>query len=182
MSLNLLFSISIALALDAFGVALSIGLNKGLEYKKKIICSIFFGFFQFLLAFLGALLGWIFNKYVTTVPGIIGGAIVSSVGVLMIKEGFTKENNHYFLNLKVYVVLAISVSIDAMVIGFTVLNTLAIFDLFLDSIFIGLTAFIISLVGFLISKYLKKIKIVSSYADYIGGIILILFGIKMMFT
>ncbi|MEL7598338.1 MAG: manganese efflux pump [Clostridiaceae bacterium] len=39
---------------------------------------------------------------------------------------------------------------------------------------------IMSGLAFLISRYLRKIKVVAQYADYVGGIILILFGIKMI--
>ncbi len=182
MSLYFLISISIALSLDAFGVAVSIGLNRGVMYNQKLIFSLSFGFFQFFFSLIGALIGVAFNTYVTSVPSIAGGVIVGIVGILMIKEGLSDKNEYFILNPRMYIILGISVSIDAMVIGFTVLNLLSIIDLVKVSIFIGLTALIVSIVGFLVSRYLKRIKIVRQYADYIGGIILILFGIKMIFS
>ncbi len=51
----------------------------------------------------------------------------------------------------------------------------------MSSLFIGLIAAIICSLGVILSKYIKKISIISSYADYIGGIILILFGLKILF-
>jgi len=64
-SLYFILSIAFALSLDAFGVALSIGLNRGLGYRRKILFAISFGFFQFLFALIGALIGIIFNKFIT---------------------------------------------------------------------------------------------------------------------
>ena len=52
--------------------------------------------------------------------------------------------------------------------------------LFEAAVFIGLVALILCIIAFLIAKYLRKINIISRYADYVGGIILIIFGLKMI--
>jgi putative Mn2+ efflux pump MntP len=38
-----------------------------------------------------------------------------------------------------------------------------------------------SLSAFFFARYLKKLKAIGKYADYLGGVILILFGLKMIF-
>ena len=182
MSLYYILSIAFALSLDAFGVALSIGLNKGLGYRKKILFCISFGFFQFLFALIGALIGIIFNKFITCVPNLIGGMIVVAVGVMMIVEGFNKKEQNILFNPKMYIVLGVSVSIDAMVVGFTTLNNLNCYQLMINCLIIGIVSLIMTCMAFIISRYLRKIKLVSRYAEYIGGIILIMFGLKMIFS
>lgn len=182
MSLYFILPIAFALSLDAFGVALSIGLNKGLGYNKKILFSISFGFFQFLLALIGALIGFIFNKFITCVPNMIGGFIIVAVGLMMIIEGFNKKEQNILLKPKMYIVLGVSVSIDAMVVGFTVLNSLAFSQLMIYCLIIGTVSLGMTCIAFIISKYLRKIRLVSCYAEYIGGIILITFGLKMLFS
>jgi len=177
-----LLLIALALSLDAFGVALCIGLNNQARLKNKVIFATSFGFFQFLLSFIGAFAGFLFNTYIAAVPNIIGGIIIALVGVLMIKEGLQNKGDCPLLNAKMYVVLGISVSIDAMVVGFTAFNkVLNNIILFQDTLFIGIVTFIMSLGAFFVSRYLKRIEIVGKYADFIGGIILILFGLKMIF-
>lgn len=174
--------IAIALSLDAFGVALCVGLEEGLKLKNKILFSLSFGVFQFLFCILGAYAGVLFNLYVATVPKVIGGALIALVGIVMIKEGFENKDENIFLNWKMYFILGISVSIDALVIGFTVFSSISSHALILGyTLYVGLVTLIISGVAFLLAKYLRKIDVVSKYADYIGGVILILFGIKMMF-
>lgn len=176
-----LLIVSLALSLDAFGVALSIGLDSQIKSGNKARFAFSFGFFQFLFSILGAYIGELFNTYIAAVPEIIGGALISTVGVLMIKEGFEKKDEDILLNWKMYYVLGISVSIDAMVIGFTVLNSIpSRLIVFKYTIIIGITTLIISSIAFFISKYLRRIELVSKYADYIGGIILFIFGLKMM--
>lgn len=182
MEFKSLFIIAFALSLDAFGTALSIGLDKNVKFKHKILFSLSFGFFQFFLSLIGAYLGFYFNTYIISIPKIIGGIIIILVGLVMIIEGFDKNKESIFIDSKMYFILGISVSIDAMVIGFTALNNIESNIIILNStLFIGIVTFIISAIAFFISKLLKKIEIVSRYADYIGGIILILFGANMIF-
>ena len=177
-----LLIIALALSLDAFGVALGIGLNDKARFNNKIAFAISFGFFQFLFAFVGAFAGFLFNTYVAAVPNIIGGIIIALVGVLMIKEGLEDKDECPLLNAKMYIVLGISVSIDAMVVGFTAFNKVLSNTILLqDTLFIGIVTFIMSIGAFFISRYLKRIEAVGKYADYIGGVILILFGLKMIF-
>lgn len=181
MDMYSLLLIALALALDAFGVALSIGINKGVKFKNKLWFSMSFGFFQFLFSFIGAVVGFLFNTYILSLPKIVGGSIIAVVGVLMLKEGLEEKEENILLEKKMYFILGISVSIDAAVIGFTVLNDIASNLILLNyTLFIGVISFIMSGIAFVISKYLRKIKVVAKYADYVGGIILILFGIKMI--
>lgn len=177
-----LFLISIALSLDAFGVALCIGLNSSVKKENKIKFAFSFGFFQFAFALIGAYGGVLFSTYIAAIPNIIGGLIICVVGIMMVKEGCENGSVCPLINTKMYFVIGISVSIDAMVIGFTTLNSIHNnYEIFEKTIFIGVTTYIISILAFMISRYLKKIQIMEKYANYIGGIILILFGIKMIF-
>ena len=181
MDLYSLFIVALALSLDAFGVALCIGLNNQTKFINKVGFIISFGLFQFLFSYIGAYAGFLFNTYVALLPTIIGGMIISFVGVLMIIEGFKNQGKCPLLKPKMYFILGMSVSIDAMVVGFTILNDVTNVILFKDTLFIGFITLIMSILAFMISRHLKKIEIIGRYADYIGGIILIAFGLKMMF-
>jgi putative Mn2+ efflux pump MntP len=181
MDLYSLFTIALALSLDAFGVALCIGLNNQTRLRNKLGFIISFGTFQFLFSYIGAYAGFLFNTYVASMPSIIGGIIIAAVGVIMIKEGFENQGKCPLLKPKMYFILGASVSIDAMVVGFTVLNNITKVVLFQNTLFIGGITLVMSTVAFVISRFLKRIEVVGRYADYIGGIILIIFGLKMMF-
>ncbi|MFX0548161.1 manganese efflux pump [Hathewaya histolytica] len=183
MSLNYLLLFALALSLDAFGVALGIGINPLVKFKNKVAFTLSFGFFQFFFSFLGAYGGFLFGRYILCFPKVLGGAVVAIVGIMMIKEGMEeKKDNKLILSAKTNIVLGASVSIDAMVLSFTVLNRFKNLRFLLNStILIGLVAVVMTSIAFLISKKLKEIEIFETYADFISGIILILFGIKMMF-
>lgn len=177
-----IFVIGIALAMDAFGVTLGVGVNKNLKNgdKQKYVFS--FGFFQFLLAFIGGVSGYLFNNYIFPISTTIGGVVIGFIGILMIIDGL-KNDSESILNKKaMIIILGISVSIDAMVIGFTIFNNIKeIFILFVDTILIGLITLFICNIGLFISRYISKINFVKKYASLFGGMALILFSIKMIF-
>ncbi|MBS4538170.1 manganese efflux pump [Clostridium sp. D2Q-11] len=174
--------ISIALALDASGVALSIGIDRRIKDRDKIFFIINFGFFQFLLAFLGGYFGCLFNFYVFKLPSVMGGVIIAIVGIFMIKEGFTEEAKIDKFTFIIKIFIGISVSIDAFVVGFSSFNYISSIIIIINySIIIGLITAFMTSVSFNISTKISKIKFVREYADFLGGIILILFGIKMIF-
>ena len=96
----------------------------------------------------------------------------------MLKEAFDNKSEGYndSVNFKTMVILAIATSIDALAVGitFAFLQT----NIVLAAILIGLVTFILSVIGVKIGnqfgiKYEKR-------AEIIGGIILILIGIKIL--
>ena len=80
------------------------------------------------------------------------------------------------------VILGISVSIDALIIGFTTFHQLgSLLVLLIDSVLIGLITLFFCTIAFFSCRYLRKISFISKYANFLGGIALILFAIKMIF-
>lgn len=176
-----LSAISIALGMDAFGVALSLGLDKRITKHIAFLAVLSFGFFQFFFVFLGGLSGNLFNRYIFTMPHIVGGSIILFVGILMIKEGLAKENTIPNIHLLLIITLGICVSIDALVVGFSTFNIFYFKKILLrNSIVVGgITAFLTGL-SFLASKQLRQFPIIKEYSGLLGGIILILFALKMI--
>lgn len=176
-----LMMISIALGSDAFGVALSLGFNKKINRYNALAFVISFSFFQFLFAYIGGLLGNAFNKHIFAIPSIGGGLIILTLGIIMINEGIKRNENIIKINLSAIIILGICVSIDALLAGFSTLNIIK-FNLILlySSLIIGITTFSMCIIAFTISKYSKKIYFINNYSSIIGGIILIILGIKMI--
>ncbi len=182
MSFYSLLSIAIALSLDAFGVAVCIGLNNQVRRNNKYLFALSFGFFQFLFSLIGAYAGFLFSTYIADMPEVVGGIVIALVGAMMIKEGYENKGECPLIKPSMYFVLGMSVSIDAMVVGFTAFHEISSMAVRLsDTIFIGGVTLVMSLGAFFLARYLKKIHYIGKYADYLGGIILVLFGFKMIF-
>ena len=171
--------ISIGLAMDAFAVSVCKGLAmKKMSWKKAIIIGLYFGAFQAIMPTIGFSLGTAFERFITNVDHWIAFILLVGIGINMVKEAFDKksENRNENVDVKTMLVLSIATSIDALAIGIT-FACLKI-HIVMPVITIGLITFIISLIGVKIgnrfgNKYEKK-------AEIMGGVILILLGIKIL--
>jgi len=171
--------ISIGLAMDAFAVSICKGLSmKRMSWKKAIIVGIYFGIFQALMPAIGYFLGATFEDFVTKIDHWIAFGLLVFIGANMLKEAFAKdaENHNDSVDFKTMVVLAIATSIDALAIGITFAFLKV--NLILATLMIGIVTFIICVIGVKIGnkfgdKYERK-------AETVGGLILILMGIKIL--
>lgn len=171
--------ISIGLAMDAFAVSVCKGLAmKKMSWKKAIIIGLYFGIFQAVMPVIGYFLGTTFERFITNVDHWVAFILLVGIGINMVKEVFDKEseNRNDNVDVKTMLVLSIATSIDALAIGITFV-CLKI-HIVMPVITIGLITFIISIIGVKIGnrfgdKYEKK-------AEIMGGVILILLGIKIL--
>lgn len=174
-----IFLIGVGLSMDAFAVSVCKGLSmKKLDWKKAIIIALYFGVFQALMPVIGYLLGTTFESLVTQIDHWIAFILLGIIGANMIKEALGKEseNSNDKVDFKTMIVLAIATSIDALAVGIT----FAFFKTKLVSsvAIIGVITFVLSLLGVKIGnkfgdKYEKK-------AEFLGGVILILIGVKIL--
>ena len=79
-----------------------------------------------------------------------------------------------------FIPLGISVSIDALAIGFSVFNKYSLGVLLCYAVIIGLITMLLCILAFIISKQARKIVFIKRYGDYFGGVILFVFGLKMI--
>ena len=171
--------LGIGLAMDAFAVSICKGLSmKKMNWKNTIIIALYFGIFQALMPVIGYFLGTTFEGLVTKFDHWIAFALLLAIGGSMIKEAFSKdeENKNDKVDFKTMSVLALATSIDALTVGIT----FAFFEVnvLLAVTIIGLITFIISIIGVKIgNRFGDKYQ---SKAELMGGIILILLGIKIL--
>ncbi|MBU3136037.1 manganese efflux pump MntP family protein [Clostridium gasigenes] len=184
MGLREVIIIGVAIAMDALGVTISLGLNCKVRRNTKIKCILSFAIFQFLFILVGGIWGSFFDTYIASIPNLIGGIIMGIIGMVMILGGIKSEGDEKSILEKKYmhILLGISVSIDALVVGFTTFHYIGGYSLmFVDSVLAGLITLLICTIGFYLCRYVKKIDFICRYADFFGGIILVLFGLKMIF-
>ncbi len=170
--------IAVALAMDAFAVSVSIGtVLKKVTYKEDIFLSIYFGFFQFIMP----IIGWNTIKFINLpIYGIstwISSGLLFILGAKMIYESFSPDNKKKtYLSHKIYLALAISTSLDALLIGisFSLINKTIIET----AILAGIITSTLTFIGFHLGK--KIHNYIESKSEVIGGLILISIGIKIL--
>ena len=187
MSSFTLFAIAVGLSMDAFAVAICKGLSmQKISLKKAGTVGLWFGGFQALMPLLGYLLGRQFEKYITSVDHWIAFILLGLVGISMIKESLSKEDEcececgcgcqENPLAFRAMLVLAVATSIDALAAGIT-FAFLQVNIIWAIS-FIGATTFLLSIVGVKVGNVFgTRYK---SKAELAGGIILILMGLKIL--
>ena len=176
-----LLLIAIGLSMDAFSVSICKGLTtKKFSWRMAIICGLWFGLFQMLMPIVGYFLGAQFQEMIEAYDHWIAFGLLFLIGANMIREAIwgKKEegSNNGALDFKTMFLLAIATSIDALAVGvsFACIQV----QLWSSVLVIGLTTFLFSVLGVKIgnvfgSKYEKS-------AGIIGGIILILIGLKIL--
>jgi manganese efflux pump family protein len=99
----------------------------------------------------------------------------------MIWESFHEEKHKRKLDISrgiLLITMAVATSIDALAVGLSF--ALVQIDIWLSSLIIGIVSFVVSLVGFWLGK--KASEKIGKRAELIGGIILVLIGLRILFS
>lgn len=181
MSLFAVFMIGIGLSMDACAVSLAKGmcLRKNIG-KYALILGIFFGFFQGLMPLVGWWIGTYFEAFITAIDHWIAFFLLGVIGIHMIREAFDKEEESCtsvsFIPIKMILMLSIATSIDAFAVGisFAFLQV----DILSAVLLIAATTFVCSFVAVWLGH--KIGGMLGSYAEILGGVILILIGCHIL--
>lgn len=181
-----LIILAVGLSMDAFAVAICKGLSmKKVSFKEMAIVGLWFGGFQALMPLIGYFLGEAFEKYIERIDHWVAFVLLVLIGALMIKESFEKEekkeeekeNPSSPLAFKTMLTMAIATSIDALAVGIS-FGILPDVNITVAVSSIGIITFILSAVGVKIGNVFgAKYK---SKAEFAGGLILVLLGIKIL--
>lgn len=173
--------IAISLSLDSFATAIGLGLkNKGNVISMAFFVSLIFALSQSLLSFFGYIIGSELEVVVSGVDHWIAFVLLSGVGIKFIFEAFNKDEEHEIkkVNWKTLFLLGIATSIDAFVVGITfIFMKMNILEALIA---IGGVTFLLSFFGFLLGKKVSQIN--SEKIEALGGIILIIIGIKILLS
>lgn len=172
--------IALALAIDAFAVAVGAGSYFGnTTPRQKFRLSFHFGLFQFLMPIIGWAAGSEIVNVISDYDHWIACIILSVIGAKMIKEAISGDDNKIENDITrgmSLISLSIATSIDALAVGFSI--GIIGGTIILPSIIIGVVAAGMTLIGIkfgekLSAKFGARITIV-------GGIVLILIGMNIV--
>jgi putative Mn2+ efflux pump MntP len=165
--------------MDAFAVAICKGLSvEKAEIKHCLITGLYFGGFQALMPLIGFFLGEKFQALITRYDHWIAFVLLALIGGNMIKESLDKEQDALppSFDFRAMLPLAVATSIDALAVGVT-FAFLQVNILWAVAL-IGVTTFAFSWAGVKVGNLFgAKFK---SRAEFFGGAVLILMGIKIL--
>jgi len=183
MSLHEIFFIAVALAVDAFAVALVSGVSlPEITCRHTFRLCWHFGLFQAMMNVLGWLIGLSFRTLIESVDHWIAFALLLFVGSRMIIEAVREEQGEGKTDPtrgRTMVMLAFATSIDALAVGlsFSILNI----SIWLPALIIGLTALLFTAGGLHLGRALKNSAKIGAGVEIFGGLVLIVIGIKILF-
>lgn len=171
------FMIAIALGMDAFSLGISIGLKK-VSWPQVIKMSITIGIFHVFMPLIGIITGYYLLTFIGDVARLIGGGLLVLMGVNMLWSSIVGDSEkaiNYTSGLGL-LLLAFSVSIDALSIGFS----LGLFsaNVWLVVLLSGIMGAIMTALGLSLGNKLGNL--IGDYGEALGGIILLVFGIKFL--
>ena len=145
-----------------------------------------FGFFQAMMP----LLGWLgishFQAYMEAYDHWIAFGLLGFIGGKMVWESFGLEEDQHFnpSRLRTQLLLAIATSIDALAIGvsFACTGFTDLSQLTMPLLIIGIVSFLFSIVGYHLGRRFGKTITRKIKPELLGGVILILIGVKILIT
>lgn len=177
MGLIEIFVLAIALGIDCLVVSFSQGLTfTAKRTKNSLILATTMGLCQGVMPVFGYLGSEIVSKYIEPYSKWLVFIIFLTLGIKFIYEAFQEKEDICCIDIKCLISMGIATSIDALASGVTLNLTNA--PLLLSILTIGFASFFMSVCGFWLGNFFKKLP--SLYLEILGGIILIILAIKAL--
>jgi len=176
-----LFGIALALAMDAFAVALGTGMNLAtLTGRHLFRLGFHFGLFQALMPIVGWLAGQSVQERIAAWDHWIAFGLLGFVGGHMLKEAFSEDEERSTVHDPTrgmsLVLLSVATSIDALAVGFS-LSVLGV-EIWAPALVIGVVAGIMTVIGMLLGR--RAGDRWGPRVEIAGGLILIGIGVKIL--
>jgi putative Mn2+ efflux pump MntP len=192
--LNLITIILVAAVLGADSLSLALGMAlRGVSPKFEYKFSATVGLFHVIMPMIGLKIGLAAGNLLGVWAARIGALVLVWLGVDMLLKGYRSSRPHIYKFSQgkevmasepksgqegwALLLLATSVSIDALTVGFS-LGTFKM-PILLTVIIMGIIAGSMTLLGFKSGKLFSRLM--GSYAQMAGGTILVLLALKMVF-
>lgn len=182
MNLLLVLPVALALAMDAFAVAVGLSVGpEGLNRTQAFRLAFFFGLFQFMMPLIGWVAGQSFLHYIQDMDHWVAFGLLCFIGGKMVWASFQDEqmkrkfSNDPTKGLSL-VMLSVATSIDAFAVGLSLAALKE--EIFYPSLVIGVVTFFLSLGGTRLGPLVGKLA--GKGAEFLGGLILILIGMKLL--
>jgi len=168
---------AIALGMDAFSLGIGIGM-KGIRLLDVLKIAVVVGLFHILMPLSGMAAGQFVGSLLGDVALIAGGGLLSLLGLHMIYSSLRGEEVRSFDHASLWglILFALSVSIDSFSVGIS----LGLFasDVWLAVMMFGSFGLAMSMAGLLLGRHVSSW--LGEYGEALGGVILLVIGVKFL--
>ncbi len=178
--------IAVALAMDAFAVAIATGVNlKQVSARQTFRLSWHFGLFQALMPIIGWGLGSSIQDYVAAYAHWVAFIILALVGSNMLKEAILADKDKDETAPRkdstkgmTMVILSVATSIDALAVGLSI--SMLRVSIAYPAMIIGIVAGLFTIVGLHLGKRVARLTWLSTWAEILGGLVLWIIGLNIL--
>lgn len=172
-----IFSIGIALSMDAFSLSLGIG-TFNISNKKALLLSSIVGIMHFIMPFLGVILGAKLINIFSLDSNFLLGMILIAISIEMLFDLLKKEEKSINLSFLGMLLFAFGVSLDSFStgIGLTAITN----NIFMAMTIFTICSFSFTFMGLTIGKYTNKL--LGVYSSLIGSVLLMGIGLFYVFS
>lgn len=176
-------AIAVALAMDAFAVAIATGVAlKQISFRQYFRLAWHFGFFQAMMPVLGWCAGLYVRGWIEGFDHWVAFGLLVFVAQGMLRSAFEKERPEAQSKDPTkgvtMVLLSVATSIDALAVGLSL--SMIDVSIWTPAIIIGIVAAVFTTVGMYMGKWIGSATRLSHYAEGIGGCILLLIGLNIL--
>lgn len=180
-----ILGIAVALAMDAFAVAIATGVTlKQVSIRQAFRLSWHFGLFQALMPVIGWGVGSSIESYVETYSHWVAFILLALVGSNMLREAILRDDDEEPSPRKdatkgmTLVVLSVATSIDALAVGLSM--SMLHVSIAYPAIIIGIVAGLFTVLGLQLGKRVARLSWLSSWAEALGGLVLWIIGLNIL--
>jgi putative Mn2+ efflux pump MntP len=178
-----IIAIAVALAMDAFAVAIASGVRlKRVSFRQFFRLAWHFGLFQALMPIIGWSAGLTVRDTIERYGHWVAFGLLTYVGANMIREAFKLEEDARRhkdptrgLTL---VMLSVATSIDALAVGLTI--SMLKVSIWTPALVIGLVAGLFTVLGLYLGKSVGTAERLSPIAEVLGGVVLLGIAVKIL--
>lgn len=180
-----ILGIAVALAMDAFAVAIATGVAlRQVSIRQTFRLSWHFGLFQAMMPVIGWGLGSSIQSYVEAYAHWVAFILLALVGSNMLKAVILTDDDEEPIPRKdatrglTLVVLSVATSIDALAVGLSM--SMLHVSIAYPAIIIGIVAGLFTIAGLHLGKRVARLARLSNWAEALGGLVLWLIGLNIL--
>ncbi|KJS03601.1 MAG: membrane protein [Desulfobulbaceae bacterium BRH_c16a] len=183
-----IIGIAVALAMDAFAVAIATGVSlKQVSLRQTFRLSWHFCLFQAMMPIIGWGLGASMHGYVEAYAHWLAFILLALVGSNMLKEAILTDEDEEDEKKSprkdstkgmTLVMLSVATSIDALAVGLS-MSMLRV-SIIAPAIVIGIVAGLFTIAGLHLGKRVAQLAWLSIWAEIVGGLVLWLIGLNIL--
>ena len=176
-------AIAVALAMDAFAVAISAGMTLGsVDFRQNFRLAWHFGLFQAAMPIIGWCAGLTIREWIARYEHWVAFGLLLFVAQGMFREAFKQEENNQQLKDPTkgatMIMLSVATSLDALAVGLSL--AMINISIWMPALIIGLVACFFTTIGMHLGKTLGRSAWLRRYADCLGALVLLVIGLNIL--